>query len=156
MIKAIKFDGLTELIPIQVNLLNGLLKTFNLPPAWHGTPREKWLLTAVPLFAKRQRQRNFNQAELLAINLAKATGLNYLPTLLRTGKRRAQSELKDKQTRHANVQGVFSALPQANIAGQTFILVDDVYTSGATMQECAKVLKAAGAQAVWGLTVAKG
>ena len=58
--------------------------------------------------------------------------------------------------RAQNVKGAFALKPNANVTGKTIILLDDVYTSGATMEECAKVLKTAGAREVWGLVIAKG
>ena len=156
LIKALKFGGVIEVTPYLTNLMLGLLRAFNLPPAWHGKPREQWCLTPVPLTPKRHRRRNFNQAARLAQAVAEATGLSCQSTLARTHGAKAQSELNRDADRFANVHGAFAVLPNANIAGQIFILVDDVYTSGATMEACARALKQAGADEVWGLTAAKG
>lgn len=156
LIKAFKFDGIKEVALYLVNLMIALTRTFNLPPSWHAVPREQWLITAVPLPSKRHHQRNFNQSEILAQELAKYLKLYFLPTLKRIRQTKPQSELKTEQERANNIKDAFSTLPRADLKGKIIILVDDVYTSGATMEECARQLKAAGALEVWGLVAAKG
>lgn len=156
LIKSFKFEGLTEIAPILANLMISFLRTFNLPPAWHNVPKDQWILTFVPLTKRRLRQRNFNQSEILAELIATATTLTVKPTLHRLHGHKPQSELNNESERITNVSGAFSMIEAEEISGKCFILVDDVYTSGATMEECAHLLKQAGAQAVWGLTAAKG
>ena len=156
LIKAFKFDGVREVAPILVNLINGLMRAFNLPPAWHEVPREQWCLTPVPLAPRRERQRDFNQSEILAALISQNVNLPNELTLQRVVNSKPQSELKNEADRAKNIKSVYKILAGANIAGRAFILVDDVYTSGATLEECARVLKANGASGVWGLTVAKG
>lgn len=156
MVRAFKFDGLTELADTLGKLLAATLTTYALPPAWHKVPREHWYLTPVPLHSKRARTRGFNQSVLLADELAASSGLSLRPALTRQQPTAPQSEIKNDGARLQNVAGAFSLVRGAGVAGNAFILVDDVYTSGATMEECAKVLKNAGATEVWGLTVAKG
>ena len=77
-----------------------------------------------------------------------------------------QADIQDKNAREKNVSGAFSCLPSEvlakegqdseSIRGKIILLVDDVYTTGATMRECALTLRAAGAKEVWGMTVARG
>lgn len=156
LIKILKFEGVTEVAPILANLMRGLLKTFNLPPSWHAVAPADWCLTSVPLTSQRLRQRNFNQAEMIARLLSSLTGLTYQPTLQRVGSKKPQSELTNETARKKNVEKAFALLAETEIAGRVFILVDDVYTSGATMEECARILKAGGATEIWGLVAAKG
>lgn len=156
LIKAFKFDSLSDIAPILANIIIGLMRGFNLPPAWHATPREQWCLTPVPLASKRERQRGFNQSAAIAQLISQNTNLPYAITLQRKINSRPQSEIKNEADREHNIKDAYAVLPGKNITGRTFILVDDVYTSGATLEECARVLKQAGAAEVWGLTVAKG
>lgn len=155
MIKAWKYDGLKDLSEPLTNLLLATLKTHNLPPAWHGVARELWQLVPVPLTRRRLLARNFNQAEILAQGVAQACSLKVNPLLERLRRTKPQSELKSEE-RLTNVRGAFSLKPKAKAEGGVFILVDDIYTSGATLEECAGVLRAAGAREVWGLVVAQG
>ncbi|MDP3986588.1 MAG: ComF family protein [Candidatus Veblenbacteria bacterium] len=156
MIRALKYEGLTELAVPLGRLLSATLTTYGLPPAWHEVPRERWYLTPVPLAPRRERQRNFNQTELLAQAVSTTTNLALASVLQRVHSTKPQSELAQDEQRHSNVRGAFALQSDAQVAGNAYILVDDVYTSGATMEECARVLRAAGAREVWGLTVAKG
>lgn len=155
MVRALKFEGLTELVPKLGELLLATLRTYALPPAWHAVPHERWYLTPVPLHPRRLRGRGFNQAELLARYVSERGNLALALVLTRTRSTKAQSELAD-EVRTKNVVDAFKLIHGTNLSGNAFILVDDVYTSGATMEECAKVLKAGGAAEVWGLVVAKG
>ncbi len=155
-IKACKYDSLTELITPLGDLLVGTLRAFSLPPAWHSVARDQWQLTPVPLAASKQRLRGFNQAELLARYTSEQCNLPISLALIRTRATKKQSEFKKDTQRLNNVQGAFALSPNQDAHDQIYILVDDVYTSGATMQECAHVLKNAGAREVWGLVVAKG
>ncbi len=156
MVRAIKYDGLTELIPTLGELMFAALRGFALPPTWHQVPRERWFLTPVPLYWRRARERGFNQAELLADYVGKRTQLQLGHVLERVRQTEPQSELKKDEARLKNVGGAFRLAAEANVVGNAYILVDDVYTSGATMEECARELIKAGAAEVWGLTGAKG
>jgi len=113
------------------------------------------LLIPVPLSGKRQRWRGFNQAELLA----RAVSCNYglaldSKNLVRTKHKKPQAKL-DEIHRQENIKDCFNWQGE-NLNKQNIILIDDVVTTGATLNECAKVLKQAGAGEVWGLVVAKG
>lgn len=155
MIHHFKYDGLTELVKPLGRLLTATLTSFGLPPAWHPIPRADWRLVPVPLNPRRERMRNFNQAKLLANEVAQACGLTVTPVLKRVAATKPQNKL-DTTERLSNVRGAFAlASPLPNLNG-AYILVDDVYTSGATLEECARVLKQAGSREVWGLCVAKG
>jgi ComF family protein len=110
-------------------------------------------LVPVPLAPDREHARGFNQAALLADRLGAAVGLPSRPRWLRrTRAARAQSELTAAE-RVANVRGVFAASPA--VAGRHVVVVDDVFTTGATAAECARALTAAGAARVGVVAVAR-
>lgn len=112
------------------------------------------ILMPVPLHRSRQRWRGFNQANILAQNLAQYFDLSVnSDSLLRIKKTKSQAKL-DASGRHENVKGSFSWKAN-NLLGQNIIIIDDVATTNSTLNECARVLKAAGAGQVWGLVVAK-
>lgn len=112
-------------------------------------------LVPVPLHPRRLRQRGFNQAELLARELARCLGGAVAPgALVRRVDTAAQAGLTAAK-RRANVRGAFACRRRALVAGRVVVLVDDVYTTGATARACAQVLREAGAKEVRVLTVAR-
>lgn len=112
------------------------------------------LLVPVPLHPRRRRERGYNQSELLAQELAKRTGLEVAaPALVRRKDTAPQTGLK-AASRRANVAGAFAVRRQAKIVGRTVVLVDDVFTTGATARACARALQKAGVRSVRLLTAA--
>jgi competence protein ComFC len=113
-------------------------------------------VTFVPLHPARERERSYNQAHLLARRLAGHLGLPLMPRGLRriraTG---TQTHLKAHE-RRTNVRGAFAAVDAAWTEGRRLLLVDDVMTTGATVDEVSRVLKEAGAAGVYVVTVARG
>ena len=135
------------------DLVQWLVALWRVCPA---TAREATVVTGVPLYPKRQRERGYNQASLLAARLAQRIGIPFQDGLL--GRRRAtetQTHLTAAQRVH-NVRGVFSVPWAHRVHGARIVLVDDVMTTGATVNECARALQAAGAASVMVLTVARG
>lgn len=118
---------------------------------------EKFLVIPVPLHWMRENWRGFNQSEILAHIVAEILDLQFTPKVLRrTRFTKPQTQLKQKD-RLENVRGIF-ALEQnvkEKIKGASFLLVDDVWTTGATLKECGKVLKRNGATKVWALTLSR-
>ena len=117
------------------------------------------LVVPVPLFSGKRRQRGFNQAELIAgaaLKLHSADGrLQLVPGLLqRTRDTHSQIGLTSHQRRE-NLRGAFAVDRAQEVTGREILLVDDVYTTGTTASECAKVLRRAGAARVWVATVAR-
>jgi len=117
------------------------------------------LVIPVPLFKSRRRQRGFNQAELIAraaLRLHPAHERWQLATdvLLRTRDTHSQIGLTSHQRRE-NMRGAFTVARAAEVTGREVLLVDDVYTTGTTASECARVLRRAGASQVWVATVAR-
>jgi len=115
------------------------------------------LVIPIPLYRRRLNWRSYNQSELLAEELAKEFNLKIDKNILKREKYQIpQAELKDKAKRIENSKNIFSCRERQKIAGQTIILVDDVATTGSTLDEGAKVLKESGAEKVIGLVIAKG
>ena len=149
-IQKVKYKWVYDVEKILVELLASQIWKFDLP--------QDSILVPVPLHKNRKNWRGFNQAEILAKTLAKKFNVNYCNLLIRIIETKTQVGLT-REERRKNVMGAFALgkkIGMKHIAGRNFILVDDVYTSGATIQEAAKVLKRAGAQTAWGLTVALG
>jgi ComF family protein len=112
------------------------------------------VIVPVPLHAARLRQRGYNQTELLARALGPLLKLPVnTKTLQRTRSTQSQMTLGVNE-RHQNVVDAF-ACSNSTLSGRTVILIDDVCTTGSTLDACASALKKSGAAAVWGLTLAK-
>jgi ComF family protein len=118
------------------------------------------IVVPVPLHPTRFNWRGFNQAEALSRRLGQVWQVPVGTQLLQRVKvTKSQVELKGK-ARQENVKGAFrlntrlAQKPQV-LKGKAFLLVDDVWTTGSTMRECGKVLKQAGADQIWGLTLAQ-
>ncbi len=113
------------------------------------------VLVPVPLHRVKQREREFNQAERLARRLGRAIDRPVERLLKRVLPTRTQT-LLSRSERRANVRNAFAFNGSSGLAGQRVMLVDDVFTTGATTSACAQVLVEAGAEAVCVWTVARG
>jgi ComF family protein len=112
-------------------------------------------IVPVPLHPRRLRERGYNQSGLLARELGKLTNLPVLQDgLIRTKEARPQVKASDVEERRRNVANAF-VCQNEKVSGKQIILVDDVCTSGATLESCALALKNKGAVGVWGLTLAR-
>ena len=119
-----------------------------------GTIREKLgtnfdLVCWVPVSKRRRRSRGYDQAELLARKIAAELPCTVSPVLQKHAERGPQSRLHDASARKKNAAGAFSLLPGAEISGKRLLLIDDIVTTGATLCECCRVLKRAGAAQVF-------
>ena len=112
------------------------------------------VLTWVPISARRRRSRGYDQSRLLARRTALELGLPCVQTLRKIRHNPAQSRQADAAARRANVLGVYAAEKAESIKGKRILLIDDVITTGATLSECSKVLRAAGAETVACATLA--
>ena len=113
------------------------------------------LIVPVPLHPKRLRWRGFNQSVLLARQISRALGVPMDPfVLIRIKETPPQTQLSEAERRR-NVRGVFALDPARSVEGKSILLVDDVYTSGATVNECSRTLKRGGAEEVTVLTLAR-
>ncbi len=112
------------------------------------------VLVPVPLHSAKLRERGYNQAELLASEIGKITGLPVERKLLsRTRNSAPQVRMAESSRRRANTAGAFAC--GENLAGAACILVDDVCTTGSTLGACAEAMVAAGAKQVWAFTLAR-
>lgn len=119
---------------------------------------KKNILIPVPLHKKREKFRGFNQAEEIAKHLGQILSLPCLMALKRNRHTTPQVELTGHK-RETNVANVFEIAPNINLADledATIFLIDDVATTGSTLQECAKVLRQYNVKEIWGLVVARG
>ena len=141
IVQAVKYDGRTSLAGPLADLMRASGSHI-----LHGADA----VVPVPLHRSRRRQRGFNQAA----ELARYLGPPVLHALSRSRRTPPQVDLPAAR-RHANVRGAFSVRAGTEIRGLTLVLVDDVSTTGATLDACARPLLDAGAAAVRGLTAAK-
>ena len=113
------------------------------------------LIIPVPLHIRRLRERSFNQALILAKAIGKKYRIPVNFSLLKRQKLTLTQTGLDKKEREKNIKGAFTVTDNAKIEGKNIILVDDVYTTGATINQCAKTLIKAGASKVAVLTLAR-
>ncbi len=107
----------------------------------------------VPLSKKRLNWRGFNQAELIAKHLNWGVDTNIIS---RKKASKPQADIENKEERMINVEDNFEINPGMDVENKNFILIDDVATTGSTLNECAKILKQNGAKTVIGVTIAHG
>ena len=148
MILSFKYGGATWLRDDLADLLEGCVRARFDSEAIDA-------IVPVPLHPARLRKRAYNQAALLAEALAARIGADYRPEILRRDRATATQTRLGAARRKLNVRGAFSAAHPEWAAGRTVLVVDDVMTTGATLDECARVLKFAGAVRVWCATVAR-
>jgi ComF family protein len=115
------------------------------------------IITAVPLHRQRQTERRFNQSEVVARELARLLKKPYLPLLARRKNTPHLASISDKSIRAQVITNSFVLNPKyAHLSDQSVLIVDDVVTSGATINECAKTLRNHGFSRVNGVAVAHG
>jgi ComF family protein len=115
------------------------------------------IIVPVPIRFFKRLKRKYNQSELLAQELSKLSGIPYEPRILRKEKSTPQQEGLSRTARLKNVVGSFGIAEKYSglLKGKVVVLVDDVLTTGATVNECSKILKKRGAEKVIVLTVAR-
>lgn len=148
LIHAYKYQGASWLTPDLTDLLEGALFGF-------GPDRPFHAITAVPLHDARRRARGYNQSELLARSLARRLKLPCMNTLVRIRPTPSQT-LLNAAARRRNLRDAFAPVSPEWIVQRNWLLVDDVMTTGATLDEAARVLRASGALDIWAVTVARG
>ncbi len=112
-------------------------------------------VTPIPLHIKKLEQREFDQAYLIGRKIAKILNLNFLPEILERVIETLPQASLTKANRLKNVRGAFRFLNEEKIKGRDILLVDDVFTTGATLNEAAKVLKRAKANRVYAFSLAR-
>jgi ComF family protein len=108
----------------------------------------------VPLHSVKQRERGYNQSYYIAQGVQIVTGLSVLPHLLRRAKNTPSQTHLNRDERWANVQDAFEIARGKMVRSSSYILIDDVITTGATIQACAHVLKEHGARRVYAASIA--
>jgi ComF family protein len=145
-IHELKYRNLRAIAGLFARLLNDYLVA-------NPVPAE--VVVAVPLHPKRLRERGYNQSQLLARELAKITKLPVVEDcLIRQRHSPPQARTATVSERRKNVARAFSCRDR-RLKGKQVLLIDDVATSGATLDGCARALKKAGATTVWGLVLAR-
>lgn len=106
------------------------------------------IVTWVPVSKQRKRERGYDQAYLLAESISRKLEIPVISTLRKTVHNTTQSSIKDKDARKANVLGVYEVTEKEAVIGKKILLVDDVFTTGATVSECSRMLLTNGAENV--------
>lgn len=114
------------------------------------------LVLSVPLHKHKEFSRGYNQAHLIARALAKELKLPERSGLLKRYRYTEAQSLLDKQKRNQNVKGAFTVISPKKLEGRSVLLVDDILTTGSTLEECGRMLKQAGVQKVTAVVVATG
>lgn len=141
-----KYRGSEALEPVMSGILAFAYEQLQREWIRLGVDSSHVVVTSVPLARERLEDRGFNQAERMAVRLAGWYGLSYSPLLKRLFHTEKQS-LKDRRARTTDMRGVF-ALNELGAAEErtNFLLIDDIYTTGSTINECARILKSGDAQ----------
>jgi ComF family protein len=145
-IHELKYNNLRAIAPLLGKWLGDYLIANPLPAE---------VLVPVPLHSKRLRERGYNQSRLLARELANISGLPLVDDcLMRITYGTPQARTHNVAERRGNVADAFSCRDR-RLEDRQVLIIDDVSTSGATLDACARALKSAGASSVWGLVLAK-
>jgi ComF family protein len=113
------------------------------------------VVVPVPLHRERERERGYNQAALLSKPLARRLRLPHKAALLMRIRARPDKQVLSLEERWESVRGAFATRPGIQVDNLRVLLVDDVLTTGATLDSCSRALREAGAKSVIGLTVAR-
>ena len=140
----LKFSDKTHLAPYMAKLMK---------LAGEGLLLKTDVIAPIPLHYSRKLRRKYNQAALLAQNIAKLSGLQYEPFLLKRTRNTKKQTTLQKSQRKKNMEGAF--IVTKNIEGRRILLIDDVMTTGATINSAACALKDTGAKKVYGLVFAR-
>jgi len=174
--QTMNLDGLFSAAPLEDFILNKAIKKFRSPPflkelaeplayliisyfelsenRFLKDKRDDSLFIPIPLNKKREKWRGFNQAQELAVLLSNYYNIPLSANLFKIKKSRPQRELALDQRKN-NVFNSFALKEPKEVKKKTIFLIDDIFSSGWTMEEASKTLKKAGAKEVWGISVAR-
>lgn len=150
-IHLLKYNFIKDLAPVLARLIQKYVQAKSLEPLFTNA-----VLIPIPLHKKRALWRGFNQAQLLGAELAKLLNLKMAAGVLKRSRASQPQAALKEQERLKNIINTFEICSALEIIDKNVILIDDVVTTGATMNECARILKIAGAKNVYGLALAKG
>jgi ComF family protein len=153
LVHLLKYNGVRPAANVLGRILAEVIA--GLEPVFEQVPV---VVIPVPLFKARRRHRGFNQAELIARAAIKVYPVRSLQLALDILQRKRDTHSQIGLTNHQrreNLRGAFAVTRAAEVTGREVLLVDDVYTTGTTASECARVLRRAGAAKVWVATVAR-
>ena len=148
LIHCFKYRKMDFLAPMLGEILLNYLKLTNLK-------LKNFIVIPIPLHFFREKSRGFNQAKLLAEIVARHFNLPIIDALKRIKNNESQAKCKDSESRAKNVIDCFKIKNSESIKGKNIILIDDVFTSGATITEAAKILKQNGCRKIIALVIAK-
>lgn len=152
LLRQFKYKRATELGDLLVDLVVNRLEKKDILSFWR---EEKFVFLPVPLFPARKLWRGFNQSELLLERFCTKLQLSFdNETVFRRRWTGDQAKLSLKK-REENIANAFRFVDKSKILGRSFVIFDDVWTTGATIKECCQVLKNAEAEKVWGLTLCR-
>jgi competence protein ComFC len=148
LLKDVKYSLVSDILNEISQIMCKFLRYYNI--------NRDLLIIAVPIHKNKLKNRGFNQAGILAKLVAKSLNLEFYDVLVRVRKTKTQVGLSQME-REINLKNAFVIMPKYMhlIKDRSILIVDDVYTTGSTLNECAKVLKESGAKEVIGFTFAK-
>lgn len=136
-------------------LVNTIYEFFMNNEKLYGFLKKYDIMIAVPISTIRKRERGYNQSELLARKISRLADIQLEKQVLKKQKSNQPQSSLNKEQRKENVKNVYKVQNELKISNKKVLLVDDIYTTGATVNECAKMLKQAGCKEVGVLTIAK-
>ena len=151
LVKAILLLKWERMEPLGVWFADRLAEVVAREPQWMTAD----VVVPVPLHKDRERARGYNQASLISKPLAKKLRLPHQAVLLMRTRPRPNKQILSLEERWESVRGAFATRPGSQVDKKRVLLVDDVMTTGATLDACARALLESGAKSVFGLTVAR-
>lgn len=150
LIQAFKYKSVKSLAPVLTDLMLQYISHLSLVIS-----HLSFIVVPVPLYPRRERERGFNQAKLITKNLVEKLNLEFCDALVRLKNTKSQAQARDTEERAKNVKDCFKIIHPELVKEKNIILVDDVFTSGATINEAVKILKQNGAKKILALVIAK-
>ena len=155
--KTIHFFKYQSVISLQKPLSNLMIKFLEKTNFFSKINKKDIIVIAIPLHKRKENLRGFNQSELLAKSISSHFSLNYHSKILfRIKNNPPQAKINNLSDRKKNSKNIFQISNPNLIKNKWIILIDDVYTSGSTMQEAARILKKSEAKKIIGLVLARG
>lgn len=150
-IRAMKYRHATRMAKALGEILSDIIQEVS------GIMDNETIIIPIPLSSKKMRIRGYNQAHILSETASKRFGFPIIDkALIKIKDTPSQTELVSKRDRLKNIRGSFAIKPDFTVKDKTILLIDDVMTSGATLNESARILKKEGAKRVFAAVVAKG